>query len=131
MNFRTTASPAKPMDINSAELPASGAVTGGGGTAKVVPVTITTASITRPRDNFDFCILLFFYCYNFEPHLLNTVTPLTLLSKSLKLIVCQFEIKPHAFKFIVLSYFTIIIYEKIKNILPWQVVMEQCKISRR
>jgi hypothetical protein len=125
MNFRTTASPAKPMDINSAELPASGAVVGGGGgAANVDPVTITTASIARPRDNFDFCILLFFYCYNFEPHLLNTVTPLPLSSKALKLIVCQFKTKPHARKFSVSTYSNVTYYEFIKNTLPWQAVMK-------
>jgi hypothetical protein len=57
MNFRATANPAKPMDINRAELPASGAVEGGGAPANELPVTITMASNTRPRDNFDFCIL--------------------------------------------------------------------------
>jgi hypothetical protein len=59
MNLRATANPAKPMDIKSAELPASGAVTGGGGAANKLPVTITRASITKPRDNFDFCIFSF------------------------------------------------------------------------
>jgi hypothetical protein len=49
------------MDINRAELPASGAVEGGGGApANELPVTITMASNTRPMDNFDFCILFMF-----------------------------------------------------------------------
>jgi hypothetical protein len=78
MNFRTTANPANAMDINNAELPASGTVGGGRGVANDVPVTITTAMISRPTDNFDFCILISFFCwsYRFKPMLLGIV-PLT------------------------------------------------------
>jgi hypothetical protein len=58
MNFRAIASPANAMDISSDELPASG-VGAGGGALKVVPVTMTTASISKPMDNFDFFIGIF------------------------------------------------------------------------
>jgi hypothetical protein len=67
MNLRTTANPAKPIDISNAELPASGAVTGGPTFANELSVTITKASIARPRHNFDFCILFFAVSLCFNP----------------------------------------------------------------
>jgi hypothetical protein len=56
INFRTTAKPPKAMDNNNAELPASG--TGGPKVANEDPVTMTTAKISRPREIFDFCIVI-------------------------------------------------------------------------
>jgi hypothetical protein len=53
MNFRTTDNPANAMVNNSAGLPASGAAIG---VEYEFPVTITMASIARPRDIFGFCI---------------------------------------------------------------------------
>jgi hypothetical protein len=63
------------MDSNSDELPASGE-SSGGGAPNVVPVTITTASIINPTDNFEFFIMcLFVYFWKFHP--LFTAKPLT------------------------------------------------------
>jgi hypothetical protein len=84
MNLRTTANPAKPIDISNAELPASGA--GAGPTfANELAVTITTANITRPRDNFDFCILFFAVSVCFNPFFHYFFVP----SNILKLISCH------------------------------------------
>ena len=55
--MRTTANPAHPSDIKSAELPASGTDCGtGGGVANEVAVTMTMERTIRAMDNFDFCI---------------------------------------------------------------------------
>jgi len=55
MNFRANASPPTAIDINSAELPASGA--GAIGVAVAVPATITTAKTKRLSDQFDLFIV--------------------------------------------------------------------------